>query len=477
MKLTTNQLKGIVDTLPVGFYCGRQIPVELTEKDMASSYNPIQDCITISASQLSTGLDMCENMKEANSLIRSNFYHELSHAILTPKEMVPTDAVNIFEDERIERLCKDSYYGVDFEAAKLKINGGEDVLKNPPANAHEAFYRLVRFGMGDKKYLDKVEDILRKYSRMDRNARSSVYNAYKEEIQELFHDYTGEYDQEKEESMYPSSDGDGEEKDGKEEGEGETRVYHPGHGEKIGSPISIKKIAEQVLGIRLNLDFHKKAEQLFENYRKKNNKGGSLSGYSGVLNPRTAGREDYRFFERPSPIRGGNPYGTLHLNLFIDTSGSFCGNDNATNEILHSLSLIERKNPNFSFDVVTMGEDEILLDKKARYIDSSGGNHLSKKIHRIYRKLQLPQTGNYNIILFDGDAYSNDCHTTSDWYGRGEYGKGFSAFANNSCTIITDEQNRKYIDRYCANTHTIYTRLYVKELYENVLKALQRALI
>jgi hypothetical protein len=163
--------------------------------------------------------------------------------------------------------------------------------------------------------------------------------------------------------------------------------------------------------------------------------------------------------------------------LFIDTSGSFCGNDNATNAILYSLSLIERKNPNFSFDVVTMGPDEIILDKKARYIDSCGGNHLSKKIHRIYRKLQLPQTGNYNIVLFDGDAYSNDCRKNSDWYGDAELGKGFSAFANNSCTIISDSQNKEYIERYCPNTHTIYTRNYVKELNENVLKALQRALI
>lgn len=477
MKLTTNQLKGIVDTLPVGFYCGRQIPVELSEKDMMSGYSPEHDTIMISAPQLSIGLEECETMKEATSLIRSNFYHELSHAILTPAGMRPTDVINIFEDERIERLCRDSYYGVDFEAAKLKINGGEKALEGPPANAQEAFYRLVRFGMGDKKFLDRVDRIINKYAHLDRNSGSYNFDPYVKEIQKLYYDYTGEYDQKREEKEYEKDaegEGEGKEVKGKER---KSRSYTPGKGDKKGPKIDIKNLAKKILERRLDLDFHKKAEQLFENYRKKNNKGGSLSGYSGVLNPRITGREDYRFFERPSPVRGGNPYGTLHLNLFIDTSGSFSGNDNATNAILYSLSLIERKNPNFSFDVITMGPDEIILDKKARYIDSYGGNHLSKKIHRIYRKLQLPQTGNYNIILFDGNAYSNDCSETSDWYGDSEKGKGFTAFANNSCTIITDSDNRKYIERYCPNTHTIYTRNYVKELNENVLKALQRALI
>ena len=97
MKLTTNQLKGIVDTLPVGFYCGRQIPVELSEKEMMSSYNPIHDTIMISVLQLSVGIEGCENMAEATSLIRSNFYHELSHAILTPKETLE-DIMKAFED-------------------------------------------------------------------------------------------------------------------------------------------------------------------------------------------------------------------------------------------------------------------------------------------------------------------------------------------------------------------------------------------
>lgn len=475
MKLSMGQLKGIVDTLPVGFYCGRKIPVELSEKEMASSYNPTHDTITISAKQISHGLDLCKDIEEATSLIRSNFYHELSHAILTPQEMTPTDAVNIFEDERIERVCKDSYYGVDFEESFLKICGGEEALKGAPTCAQEAFMRLVRFHMGEKKYLDKVENILRKYAGMNRLTESSIFSQYKQEIQELYEEYTGEYDQEKEEQKYQKAPGEGSGEGDDEEETGDCS-YKPGKGEGIGG-LAIRDIAKKALIQNFNLNFHKQVEQLFENYRKKNNKGGSLTGYSGVLNPRITGREDYRFFERPSPLRGGNPYGTLHLNLFIDTSGSFSYNDKATNAILHSLALIERKNPNFSFDVITMGPDEIVLDKKNKYIQSGGGNHLSKKIHRIYRRLQLPQTGNYNIVLFDGDAYSNDCSRNADWYSDAERGKGFTAFANNSCTIISDYQNERYIKKYCPNTHTIITDNYVKELYENVLKALQKALI
>ena len=474
VKLSLNQIKGIVDTLPVGFYCGRQVPVELSEKQEMSSYSPQQDAIIISANQVSIGLEHCDTMEEATTIIRSNFYHELSHAILTPKTLKPSIAVNIVEDERIERLCKDSYYGVNFEESLLKINGGEEALKLPPTSPQEAFYRLVRFGIGDKKFVDKVNKLLNKYKSLHRNSSCGV-SSYEEEIKRLYHEFTGEYDQEKEEQAYGEGEGAGSEKDGEDAVEG--RAYGPGKGKESLHAASIRSIAEQILTANYNAEFHQKAEMLFNNYKKKNSRGGSISGYSGTMNTRSTGREDYRYFERPSPMRGGNPYGSLHLNLFIDTSGSFCGNDDATNEILHSLMLIERKNPNFSFDVVTTGEDEILLDRKARYIDSGGGNHLSKKIYRLFRQLQKPQVGNYNIILFDGDAYSNDCCETKDWYSRSEDGKGFGAFANNSCTIITDSSNKKYIQKYCANTHTIYTKNYVKELSENVLKALQRALI
>ena len=90
--------------------------------------------------------------------------------------------------------------------------------------------------------------------------------------------------------------------------------------------------------------------------------------------------------------------------------------------------------------------------------------------------MQLPQTYNYNIVLFDGDAYSNDVYKArvKKWLPDG---KGFQAFNNNNCMIISDPTNKKYVDKYAPTVKTIYTHNYVAELTDNVMKALQNALI
>jgi hypothetical protein len=90
--------------------------------------------------------------------------------------------------------------------------------------------------------------------------------------------------------------------------------------------------------------------------------------------------------------------------------------------------------------------------------------------------MQLPQTYNYNIVLFDGDAYSNDVYKENikKWLPNG---KGFQAFNNTNCMIISDPENKQYITKYAPTVRVIYTRDYVDELTNNVMKALQSALI
>jgi hypothetical protein len=234
---------------------------------------------------------------------------------------------------------------------------------------------------------------------------------------------------------------------------------------------------QEVIDADFNYDLHKGLELLFTNFRKKNSKGSSTAGHSGVLNVRRADAVDYRIFDRASTARGSNPFGSIHLNLFIDVSGSFHSNDDAVNALLKSLAIIERKYHNFTFDVVTVGPQEIILPKENRYICSNGGNHLSRKIFDIFRVLQKPQTYNYNIIMFDGDAYSNDVNRASfgdDWIA--EDGMGFRAFAHHNCTIISDSQNHEYIEKYCPSTRTIYTNDFVHEFSKNILDILQIAL-
>ena len=76
--------------------------------------------------------------------------------------------------------------------------------------------------------------------------------------------------------------------------------------------------------------------------------------------------------------------------------------------------------------------------------------------------------------MFDGDAYSND--TDIPFNVRLPNGEGFKAFAHNNCTIISDDSNHRYIEKYCPTTKTIYTNSYCAELYNNIIKIMQKAL-
>ena len=90
MEMSDLQIQSIVDTLPIGYYTGRRIPCTLDNKAECSCYVPSQDTIRISLEQLKMGLPTAQTYADAKRLIRSNFYHEVSHAILTPRQMSPT---------------------------------------------------------------------------------------------------------------------------------------------------------------------------------------------------------------------------------------------------------------------------------------------------------------------------------------------------------------------------------------------------
>ena len=127
---------------------------------------------------------------------------------------------------------------------------------------------------------------------------------------------------------------------------------------------------------------------------------------------------------------------------------------------------IERKNPNFTLDVVFCGISERLVqDKRHRIFKADGGNRLDKKTYELYRKLQKPNTYNYTIACFDGDACSDG--------GRSDH--GFGAFDHNNCVIISDYDNERYIRNDVHSARVIYTRDYTNELIKNVVDALEKA--
>lgn len=463
MDISKCELQSVVKTLPIGLYIKRGLVVSIGDED-TSYYSPHTDEIVVSCPQIQLALSkIADDSPHKERVIRSVLYHEVSHAFITP-DMQWNDIINVFEDERMETLLANYYHDVDFKTNVFLFNGLA-VGEIPTAtNKFQEFYNLVRFRSGRPDLLKKVEEIIQKYAHFNRT--TSRYDSwdYYNAIMELYG-----------EMQNPSTDcefqGDVQQTEGNQpcEGEqdGEIQNGTPNKGQSALSPEQIHAMFDQVVNDKTTNELTTTFQAIIDGFNKRNRGGSSIGGYSGVLNPRSANREDYKIFDRPFTQKSNNQFGTCHLNLFIDKSGSFCNSQDLVNKLLVALSAIERRNPNFTVDVVFCGYTEYIAETpKDRVLHCSGGNDLDNKIFDIYRSLQKPNTFNYNIVLFDGDAFSSGSHS---------HYKNFRAFDFNNCTIISDEENRRYIEKTVKKAKVIYTKKYTEELLVNIKNTLARA--
>lgn len=495
------ETKAIADALPIGIYAKRRIRCSLREDENTSFYSPMTDEIIISYPQITCALKMTPEDEDKEVAIRSMLYHEVSHAILTGWNGRVTDQFNIFEDERIETVLNDFYLDVDFAKQVYRINGiqSNDDLK-APKNALDAFYQLVRFHKGDADLLDKVKKLLVKYAPLSKTMLNlpsgDGWRDYNREINDLFNEVKKRFGEPpvSEDDGCESEDGDGsgksgdsgKSKDGK--GKKDKSGMTDGDGKKVAVDVkdaikkaleagadgdmieilkemnSLEKVFSDGVAPAYDDDLYKKFDVIISNFNKKNNSGASLTGYSGVFNPRSAGREDYRYFDRKATVNGTNKFGTFHLNLFLDNSGSFCDNAPIVNAVLGALVRLEKVNRNFSFDVVHCGVGEELITDKAKIgLTCDDGTKLDYDAIELYRKLQKPSTYNYNIVLYDGSCYDR------------RYNDAFKAFNHSNTTIISDISNREKIERYAPNAKQIITKRYTENLLNNIVDTLTKA--
>lgn len=497
MKVSLAQVEAILKTLPIGLYALSRVETTLSADEETSFYNPVTNSITISYPIIALGLEKVTNPSLVETAVRTMLYHEVSHAILTPRRLYNTDIRNIAEDERIETVLKDYFLGVDFKWLVYQIND----TGRKPMTALELFFNVVRLRKGTPRQLDLVRAFVEKWKTLSSLETDRwTLHAYCNDIEELFRKITGvNSDRPNAPAMTPpeseEGNGDGEKGEGADGDEMDGEDGENAHGNAEGTDEDAKSadlarakceqakgdsanpkqtaelVAKTLSGVTTQMYdavLHTSLQQIVQNFAKKNNSGSAMASYSGVLNPRACGREDYRFFDRMATVNGANSYGTLHLNLFIDRSGSFCASQDKVNTLLHSLLLLERSVPNFTFDVVTTGMDEQLLDKSTLFIECNGGNRITPRAFELVKELQKPNTYNYNIVLFDGDAHSDDSRADTEKIL-------FKPYNINNCTIISDSNNRYYIEKSVYKAKVIYTRNYVRELYDNVLTVLRNA--
>lgn len=505
MELTFAKCESIVNTLPIGFYTGRRIGITVDKNVETSFYDPMDDKIVVSYPIIAMRMKQTpEGTCDEEEAVRSMLYHEVSHAILTPMDMTNNFAVNCMEDERIETVLRNYYHGVDFRKQLFDVHGG----KIPKAtDTDSAFFNAVRFGLGTGTVQTEVNRIISDFAKLNRNSprwdnRCANINSYERAIRDLYNLIEKEFkkypeafqpqngadngqpqEMDKMSGKNPNGNGEGQNQNSqgngnKKNGESESETPQPYKGVPHECELSedeVKRMVGASLGTASNLDeaqvaklteFQKTVEMIIGNFNKKNKGGSGINAYSGVFNPRAVVRKDYRFFERAMTTQGNNKFGTCHLNLIIDSSGSFCDNVPLTNGILAVLSEIERKNRNFSMDVAFINHTFRLCESvRDRRMVANGGNDIPDDMKEILMKLQKPQTCNYNIVLFDGDAICNR-------WGNYDGNKLFGVFDMKQTTLITDPENEQYMNPPFTSSKVVVTQNYTEELIDHIIHAL-----
>lgn len=510
------EIENILKTLPVGYYIGRNVPLKLTNEN-GSYYVPMDDEAYISYPMLNNVMTKIENKlndENIERLTRTLTYHEISHAFITPKLLDVNNVVNVFEDERIESMCRSYYKGVDFKELLMLVNDWDGKTEPIHDTPFSVWYSLVRYHLGKPHFIIKVAELLKKYRNLHRFSKWWTCYDYKDEIMALYREVAKDFvkdelekqkkaeeqaraaDEEKQQknntgtSINADDDNDAEESDEIDETEYDLSQF--------GEEISPEALHEKQLEEQLNEMSNKELQELFENITKaadeevkqvfehsqvyvnpgvqerlaniilankkvtKSN-ASAINAYSGVFNPRSVVRDDYKWFVQQNRQGNIKQFSKIKLNLFIDNSGSFDQNETIVNQLLFALKKLEQREPNFTFDLITMNTKFELKKKNEREIYCDGCNDIPAYAESIIKKVQDRQSMNYNIILFDGDALSNSIDRS---------GKQFKCFNMPNTVMILEDSNRKYAETYCKNIKRIYTRRYAAELIDQVCVAL-----
>ena len=489
MTISKPELEKIADELPISYYAKARVEVKIDAEAPTSYFSPNTREIFVSLEGVNASLKNINgaDTEEAERAVRAHLYHELSHAILTPKILNPNDKINIFEDERIETLLDGFFMKVDFkENIKRLCDFDENHI---PQTNMEKFFYAVRYRIGNKKWLDEIDRIIKTYDyawaiedlyRMICNDTSMNDEAWKNAIEEALKTQAqqGKGDTEIP-SEYDTPNGNSEANDG---AEGEEMSANDGNGNAENNEGQNEQTAKGKGGRGAGHSLFEEAiqtacekirdENLFfaldgilANFNKKNRGGSALPSYSGIFNPRSVARDDYKYFDRKTTVQGSNPYGSLHLNLFIDNSGSFDHCQDAANRIISTLCDLERKYPFFTVDFAFCGDKVEHRDKRNCYLTTDEGTYIDATAIEVVKSMQKKNTFTYNIVLYDGDCYTR---------GSTPMKYTYQPFDLSNTTLILDPSCRKDALRV-KNAKVIISENYLTDLTKNILLTLQRA--
>jgi hypothetical protein len=323
--------------------------------------------------------------------------------------------------------------------------------------------------MGKQEWLDTIKVLIDKYSTLNWNTCYSESSDYYWDIYQLYktiaNDDDFDWEQAVEEYQLASGNGDipseyAMDNQGNADG---TPVDKEGFGKNANDFIS-QAIQSMQGEEAYDAYLYQAVESILQNFAKKNKGGSAMSAYSGVFNPRSVVRDDYRYFDRKATVNGANHFGSVHLNMFIDDSGSFNNNAKAANKIIATLCALERKYNFFTVDFALCGNMVKRVDHKHAIVVARSGTAIDAKATQTVLSMQKKDSLTYNIVLYDGNA--DYCRLTSKY--------AYRPFDMTNATLILDTSCAKDAKK-CKKAKVIISQDYISELQSNIIKTLQRA--
>lgn len=507
--LSITKLNEIVKTLPISYYLGKNIPIKLSEAEPCSYFDQLNHYIVISYKQLfNINYAIPATDEELEADIRCMLYHEISHVLLTPNFNLFVDTLgsdsstqiltknydvfNIFEDERIETVLKYYYKKVNFKQFVKKVNNYKKITA--PATADQFYYHVVRFDEGPADLINEKNRLIKNYSTLScvanmytiKNYILDVYKFYGECVAYFMeHEKTISKPKKstpsikiKDNNPKTTASEDDTEDDTEDDIEIETEDPNVDSMPDYNS----EDIREQIEDIKHKIfsivdDFEKLSSEYFSTGIKKilfkysgmhKINSGARAAYSGRLNPRLTVNNNYKWWtQNQSNTLNNGVDSKLHINFYIDNSGSFSAGALTVNKMLSELAKLESTNNSFTFDLITINMNAIEHNKKDRLVIAHGGNRLPANLIDIADKHNYKDRDVINLVMFDGDAISDEYGSAKD-----KAKNVAKQIWNNNKTIIISEESNYWFTYHCPNAKVIITGDYVNNLINTTLNTL-----
>lgn len=522
MKVSFAQCKSIFDTLPIGYYLGRNVDAELSETSPASYCDLGSESIILSYPTIAKSLAPVIAIDDIELQVRAHLYHELSHVILTPKEMnrhalanckrydLSSDEIcavlNIIEDERIETIMKDYYLNTDFRKSLIMENPHPAILLKSQ-DPLQRFFAAVRFHQcKSTTALRNIKEIIfnatgftrnsDKWSPCDRRKKTPlqqyveqslwVYSTYFKNKSQSSDAQNKAEEQKQNQESQPQAQGANSNSTASNAPQSPTpeQAAHllqqlKEDDSQIASPTTAQRLVQDF--VRQNL-YNKDAaaiksrvKRIVEGAMKKRAmQSASSNCYAGTINPRLVENHDYKWFTKKNNGSGGNRYSKIKINLFVDTSGSFCESIPKVNAILQAFRELENEIKDFSYDVISLEEQTEYVPKTTRSLKDRGCNFIGPETYGIYKQVQDPNARCVNIVVLDGYAWTSHRNGYPD---RMQNEKFMGAFDHPNCIIVSDPRNEHAITEYAPQARSsILDNDYVTVFADKVFGTLERLL-